>query len=399
MSSQLKVNSISDAAGANGNAITLATDGTCTAKVTNNLSNRNLIINGAMQINQRIATPGLGDFNVVTGNLYTLDRWLGVGDSSFDWDSARIKQVSDSPDEFSNSLRVEIGNTATPSGTHNGVIVQRVEAQNLQHLAYGTSSAKSCTLSFWVRSNKTGTYCVQIQQEDASKYLLYEYSISSANTWEKKTITFSGNTANAITSDNGNGLEIDFHLACGSSDHVSATTSWTSTGVTGNKYLATSNQVNLWDHADNVWYLTGVQLEVGSVATDFEHRSYTDEYNRCLRYFWLIALGSESAAGSGGSGLAPICTGSAYTSSLVFGVVPFPTRMRAAPSIYKRTAADYWDIVQNNGNTQADDVTLNRSSTTSVSLYFSSNLSVTANYSCHVRTYNSSARLGVDAEL
>ena len=100
-----------------------------------------------------------------------------------------------------------------------------------------------------------------------------------------------------------------------------------------------------------------------------------------------------------GSGLAPICTGNAYTSSSVFGIVPFPTRMRAAPSVYKVTGTDYWDIVQNNGNTQADDVSINRSSTTSASFNFSSNLSVTANYTCHVRTYNSAARLGVQAEL
>jgi hypothetical protein len=290
--------------------------------------NKNIIINGAMQVNQRVASAGLSDFNVVTGNLYTLDRWLGVGDSSFDWDSARIKQVSDSPDEFSNSLRVDIGNTETPSGSQNGVIVHRVEAQNLQHLAYGTSSAKSCTLSFWVRSNKTGTYCVQIQQEDASKYLLYEYSISSANTWEKKTITFSGNTANAITSDNGNGLEIDFHLACGSSDHVSATTSWTSTGVTGNKYLATSNQVNLWDHADNVWYITGVQLEVGDTATEFEHRSYGDELLRCQRYYYKVIADDNKR----------FCFGfTDNDDNRCDGLIPNPVVMRAVPTALDQT--------------------------------------------------------------
>ena len=207
--SQLKVNTIRHT-GASSDAITLASNGTCTAKVTNNLSHRNLIINGAMQVNQRVSTSGLDDFNVVTGTLYTLDRWRAVGSSSFDWDSARVKQVSDSPDEFSNSLRVDIGNTETPSGGQNGLIHQYIEAQNLQHLAYGTSSAKSCTLSFWVRSNKTGTYCAQISHHDAGKYLLYEYSISSANTWEKKTITFSGNTSDAIANDNGIGLEISF---------------------------------------------------------------------------------------------------------------------------------------------------------------------------------------------
>ena len=327
MSSQLKVNSISDAAGANGNAITLATDGTCTAKVTNNLSNRNLIINGAMQVNQRVSTSGLDDFNVVTGTMYTLDRWRAVGSSSFDWDSARVKQVSDSPDEFSNSLRVDIGNTETPSGGQNGLIHQYIEAQNLQHLAYGTSSAKTCTLSFWVRSNKTGTYCAQISHHDAGKYLMYEYSISSANTWEKKTITFSGNTSDAITNDNGIGLEISFLLTSGPDDHVSATASWTAKpgGGGGSKYLATSNQVNLWDHADNVWYLTGVQLEVSDYATDFEMRSYGDELQRCLRYFYRA---NDSTTQTGGRDYCIV-----ESSTQMTCLMHFPVTMRAAPSI------------------------------------------------------------------
>ena len=252
------------------------------------LSFRNLIINGAMKINQRVATAGLSDFNPVTSAMWTLDRWFFGNGSSFDTDSMRIKQVSDSPDEFTNSLRVDIGNTATPGAGQNGVIAHRIEAQNLQQLAYGTSSAKSCTLSFWVRSNKTGTYCLQISQHDAGKYLLYEYSISSANTWEKKTITFSGNTSDAIANDNGRGLDINWHLACHSDDHVAATTSWTAKpgGGTGSNYNATSNQVNLWDHADNVWYLTGVQLEVGSTATDYEYVPLSYELMRCQRYFY-----------------------------------------------------------------------------------------------------------------
>ena len=321
MSSQLKVNAISDAAGANGNAITLATDGTCTAKITNNLSHRNLIINGAMAVNQRQSSAGLSDFNPVTSAMYTLDRWYFGNGSSFDTDSMRIKQVSDSPDEFSNSLRVDIGNSATPGAGQNGLILTKIEAQNLHHLAYGTSSAKSCTLSFWVRSNKTGTYCVQIQHRDADKYLMYEYSISSSNTWEKKTITFTGNTAAAITgsnqSDNGEGLNILWHLACHSDDHVAATTSWAANN--SGKYYATSNQVNLWDHVDNVWYLTAVQLEVGSVATDFEHRSYGDELARCQRYFYKASGYNSHAMFSRGS-------------TAIGATVNTPVPMRASPT-------------------------------------------------------------------
>ena len=335
--STLKVGGIRGT-GASADAITVnATDGTCTVKATNNLSNRNLIINGAMQVNQRVSSPGLDDFNPVTSALYTLDRWILGNGSSFDTDSMRIKQVSDSPDEFSNSLRVDIGNTETPGAGQNAAIAQRIEAQHLQHLAYGTSSAKSCTLSFWVRSNKTGTYCLQVNQHDSGKYVLYEYTISSSNTWEKKTITFSGNTSDAIANDNGRGLDINWHLTCHSDDHVAATTSWTAKpgGGTGSAYLATSNQVNLWDHVDNVWYITGVQLEVGDVGTDFEHRAYGDELNRCLRYYLKITKDD-----TGDIGVAP---GWCRDNDTCHGNINFPVPMRASPSSMEQTgtATDY----------------------------------------------------------
>ena len=399
--SQLKVNSISDAAGANGNAITLATDGTCTANITNNLSNRNLIINGAMAVNQRQSTVGLDDFNVVTGAMYTLDRWEGVGTSSFDWDSARIKQVSDSPDEFSNSLRVDIGNTETPGAGQNGLVRTKIEAQDLQHLAYGTSSAKTCTLSFWVRSNKTGTYCVQIQQRDADKHLLYEYSISSANTWEKKTITFSGNTSDAINNDNGVGFQIAFHLACHSDDHESATTSWAANS--GGAHKATSNQVNLWDHADNVWYLTGVQLEVSDYATDFEHRSYGDELQRCKRYFNMLA-NPASETYSDDKGRQTIAWGQVnnVSSKYVYFSDSFDVPMRAAPSIYKVVGTSYFRIMIVGGANTTSDFDVQGTWTncwevrcTAVDAFAADDRGNAVKLVC----FNSAARFGFQAEL
>jgi len=275
--STLKVDGIRSNS-ASSDAITLASNGTCTANITNNLSNRNFIINGAFQISQR------GNVTMGSSSAYTLDRWRAACGSSFNWDSAVVSQSTTSPDGFSNSLKVDIANTETPTAGQNALIQQKIEAQNLQSLAFGTSSAKQCTLSFHVRSNKTGTYCVQITQPDASKYVLFEYSISSADTWEKKTITISGNTADVIANDNGGGFEVDWHLACHSDDHVAATTSWASSGA----FKATSNQVNLFDNASNEWYLAGVQLELGSVATDFEHRSVGQELALCQRYFYKI---------------------------------------------------------------------------------------------------------------
>ena len=241
------------------------------------LSHRNLLINGAMQVNERGSTA----YNPVTSSIYTLDRWRAFSGSSFDRDSGYISQSTQSPPGFSNSIKQDIGNTETPSANQNAGFEQKIEGNNLQSLAYGTSSAKTTTLSFWVYSNKLGTYCVQLMQEDGTKYVLYEYTISASNTWEHKTINIVGNTANAINNDNTIGLRVLWHLCCGSSDHVAATSTWTS----GGSFHATSNQVNLWDHADNYWYMTGCQLEIGTVSTPFEHRRFSEELMMCKRYY------------------------------------------------------------------------------------------------------------------
>ena len=261
-------------------------------------SNRNLVINGAMQVAQRGTS-----FAVTTDNTYTVDRFQTLQSGLFNLNST-LTQSSTAPAGFTSSLKVDVTTTSTPTGGQNGLIGHKIEAQNLQHLQYGTSGAQTCTLTFWVRSNKTGTYCVQILQQDASKYQLHEYSISSANTWEQKTITIVGNTADAINNDNGKGFDIRWHLACGPDDHVAASSTWTGSSES---YFSTSNQVNLFDSTSNEWYLTGVQLEVGSVATPFEHRSYGDELARCQRYYEVIYGREEHNFGYGSSTTTAAC--------------------------------------------------------------------------------------------
>ena len=266
---------------ATSDAITTAADGTCTAKITSvgggGLSHRNIIINGGMTVKQR------EDLTMTTTSTYSLDRWRAAVGSSFNWSSATVTQSTTSPDGFGNSLKVDIASTNTPTGSQNALIQTKIEGQDLQQLAYGTSSAKQCTLSFYVRSNKTGTYCVQVANTANSKYVLFDYTINSADTWERKSVTFSGNTANTLNNDNTLAFDVNFHLATGSNDHVSATSTWTT--YSGGSYRSTSNQVNLFDNASNEWYLTGCQLEVGDTATSFEHRSFGEEEDRCMRYY------------------------------------------------------------------------------------------------------------------
>jgi hypothetical protein len=390
MSSTLRVNSISDAAGANGNAITLATDGTCTAKLTNTVADTNLVINPHMQINQR----GLGTLTINSGTgQYPVDRWVSRGEGGSK--AFTIEQVSVASSNLGvrNAIKVTSSQAATVSSSDIFNVRQMVEGYNTQRINFGESGCQSMTLSFTAYSSVAGSHSGAIQNSAQNRSYPFTYSLS-ANTWTDISITIPPITdGSSWNEENGVGLRLVFDM--GSGDNFRGTAGqWNSAqdeGATGAVRILETNGAT--------WYVTKVQLEEGTIKSPTQKRSVADEYNRCSRYFWMIANGSESAAGSGGSGLAPIATGNAYTSSNVFGIVPFPTRMRAAPSIYKVTGTDYWDIVQNNGNTQADDVSINRSSTTAVSLNFSSNLSVTANYTCHIRTFNSAARLGVQAEL
>ena len=284
---------------------------------------RNILMNGAMTVNQRLSSPGSssGTYVPVTDSIYTLDRWTVFNGSSFDTDSATVSKSTQSPDGFSSSMKWDIGNTETPSANQNCGIEQKIEGQNIQGLAYGTSSAKTMTLSFHVYSNKTGTYCVQLLQPDGTKYQLHEYTVSSSNTWEKKTITVVGNTSDAINDDNTVGMRILWHLTCGSSQTESAASTWTGSG--GGQFAATSNQVNLWDNASNHWYLTGCQLEIGTTATEFEHRGYGEELALCQRYCFIMKGDNDDE----------ISTAYMTDSSTFYARADFPVPMRAYPTI------------------------------------------------------------------
>tara|TARA_R100000231_G_scaffold139589_1_gene121448 strand:- start:1593 stop:3425 length:1833 start_codon:yes stop_codon:yes gene_type:complete len=240
------------------------------------LSNRNLIINGAQTVSQR----GTSTASVTSSGYHAVDRFHADVTTAGTW---TFSQSTTTPDEFANSFKLDC-TTAKASPDVGTVLIfnQRVEGFNLQSLKKGTSAAESVTLSFWVRSNKTGTYIAELRDNDNSRAISKTYSISSANTWEHKTITFPGDTTGAFDNDNGLSLYINWWLAAGS-NFTSGTlsTSWASI-TQANRAVGV---VNLADSTDNEWYITGVQLEVGEKATPFEHRSYGDELVRCQRYF------------------------------------------------------------------------------------------------------------------
>ena len=278
---------------------------------------RNKIINGDMNIAQRGTS-----FAAIANQAYSLDRWIYGNTSAA---VATVTQQADVPssNEFQYSYRYAVTTADTSIAASDAAyVVQFVEGYNARDLI-----GRTFTLSFWVRSSKTGTHCVKFGNSSADRSYVTEYTINAANTWEQKSITVSGGliTAGTWNWTNGIGLAVFWTLAAGSTFQTTAG-AW----QTGN-FLATANQVSCLDTVGNIFAITGVQLEVGSVATPFEHRPYGTELALCQRYYFRTSDGYPS--------------GSAYSPSAtaVNAVLSFPVTMRAAPSALEQsgTATDY----------------------------------------------------------
>jgi hypothetical protein len=217
------------------------------------------------------------------------------------------------------------------------LIGQYIEAQNLQHLEYGTSSAKSLMLSFHIKSTKTGTYCLSVTAPDGSRNIIKEYTVSASNTWEKKTIIIPGDTSGTINNDNGQGLWLQWVLIAGTDRHKAAD-SWS--GTTSD--IATSNQVNACDSTSNNIYLAGVQLEVGTEATPFEHRSFGDELLSCKRYY---ESSNRSITGTATTDRLAYLNYTCYTTSAAYCTYFYEVEKRAIPTITH--GSSNWRIYQN----------------------------------------------------
>ena len=244
------------------------------------LSNRNLVINGDMQIAQR----GTQSTGVTTGAYKCADRMYNSFSGLGTW---TIDQSTDAPAGFAKSHKMTCTTAdASPTGFDYAIFTHVIEAQNLQHLKYGTSAAESLTLSFWVKSNKTGGASIDMWQPDSTatgtRIVSNGYTINSANTWEYKTITISGDTAGVIFDDNGAGLYIDWWLNSGP-DYTGGSfqTTWGSVDHT----TRNASNLGVGGTVNDYFQITGIQLEVGEKATPFEHRSYGDELRQCKRYY------------------------------------------------------------------------------------------------------------------
>jgi len=287
------------------------------------LSNRNLIINGAMQVSQR-ATSKTNVGPNGTGEGYTvLDRFQ----ISLSGDQvSTFSQSTDAPSGFSNSAKIEVTTADTSlAATQFWHLRYGFEGQDLQSLAKGTSDAKAFTISFYVKSNKTGVYTVGLFDTDNDRQNALSYTINSANTWERKSLTFNPDTTGAFTNDNNLSLRLNFALL-GGADLKSGTFFNGTWGGDVDANAVHPNQVNLADTVGNEWYITGVQMEFGEQATPFEHRSFGDELRRCQRYAYKIG-GSRSDTFGAGQGL--------YQDGNEFNFGPYfpPVTLRANPSL------------------------------------------------------------------
>ena len=277
------------------------------------IGHRNRIINGAMVIDQRNAGA-----SVTPANSYTLDRWQGVNTQASKFTVQQNAASVTPPAGFSNYLGVTSSSAYSVLTGDTFCIVQNIEGFNTYDLAWGTANAQTITISFWVRSSLTGTFGGALENNAANRSYPFSYTISSANTWEQKSITIAGDTSGTwVGATNGIGIIVRFGLGSG------ATFSGTAGAWAVGNFVQPTSTVSVVGTNGATFYITGVQLERGSTASSFEYRSYGTELALCERYYWKSAVGTYNAIGSG----------SVTGSSQVSIYIKYPTTMRSSPTV------------------------------------------------------------------
>jgi len=276
---------------------------------------RNRIINGDMRIDQRNAGASV---TPSAPNQYTLDRWKADISVSSKYSA---QQSSTVPTGFVNSLLITSLSAYTVGSAERFCMTQNIEGLNVPDLGWGSASAKTVTLSFWVRSSLTGTFGGAISNSAQNRSYPFSYSISAANTWEQKTVTIAGDTSGTWLTTSGIGLRVIWGLGVGS------TLSTTAGAWAAGEYYSATGATSVVGTNGATWYITGVQLEVGSVATEFERRPYGTELALCMRYFQGLTYNSNLET----SGMRIVCTGNNGSNPLTGWMFPVP--MRAAPTM------------------------------------------------------------------
>jgi len=315
------------------------------------LDYRNIIINGDMAVAQRATSTA----SITSAGFKTVDRFYTGVTTAGTWTQSQDTDVP-SGEGFATSLKMDC-TTADGSLAAGDLVqlVQYVEGQNLQYLKWGTAYAQSLTLSFWVKSVLTGTYIAELRNSDNTRTICSSYTISSGSTWEKKTITFAGDTNSGPANDNGEGLRLTLWLAAGSTyTSGSLATSWQTT-TQANRAVG---QVNLANSTSNNFWITGIQLEAGSTSSDFEFLPYDVNLERCQRYFQSYPLAGDANY--------HIANMSNWNGSTFYGKMEFITTFRADPT-WTRNGGDY-RIYAANANALYSSGNIEKVDTTSTSM-------------------------------
>ena len=346
---------------------------------------RNIVINGAMQVAQR-GTSQSGITASANEGYTTVDRFAFDGGTH--GGAFTASQSTDAPDGFKTSLKMDCttADTSTAAGELQ-MLQTRFEGQDLQQLKKGTSSAEKVTVSFYVKGNASATYMCELQDSDNSRTNGQTFAVTTS--WNRIILTFVGDTTGALDNDNALSLRLNFWFNAGST--------YTGGTFTSNQWTTTANErvgtiTNFFDSTDREFFITGVQLEVGSQATPFEHRSFGEELALCQRYFTMLA---EHSAGT-----ASVGNFAAYSSTVIYGAITFPQEMRATPTLVQAAGTDYYKFIRNGGNDNFNTFSLSSLvGTRTAEIQGGTTLSHTAGHAGFVRTQNDNTSLAFSAEL
>jgi len=292
-----------------------------------------------MRVDQRNAGV---EVNPAVNQTYYLDRWIAISSAASKFKIGQNAGAVTPPTGYTSYLGLTSLSAYTVGTGEVFAVRHQIEGLNVSDLAWGTASAATVTLSFWVRSSLTGTFGGSVRNSDSDRSYPFTYTISVANTWEQKTVTIAGDTSGTWLTTNGIGISLTFSLG------ASSTVSGTAGAWAAASYASATGAVSVVGTSGATFYVTGVQLEVGTVATPFERQIFSNQLAQCQRYF--ISTRNSSQFGQ------VLTTGQAVsTSRIVFGGVQFPVVMRADPTltVYSATADTSGAVVLYNATSSA----------------------------------------------
>ena len=344
--------------------------------------NRNVIINGAMNVAQRgTSSTGIGG----SSGYFTCDRWL-IAQSG----SGRLTMSQDSSvptgKGFAHSLKLDCTTADTSIASSEFLqIVQKIEGQNLQSIGKGSSDAKPITVSFYVKANATFNFVCELNDLDNSRHISKLFSTTTD--WVKHEITFPADTTGAFDNDNAASLNLTFWLHAGST--YSSGTLNTASFASRTDANRAAGVSSFYSSTDNNFFITGVQLEVGQNATEFEHEPFERTLKKCERYYYLKGKGAATYLGNGGYAV----------SSEVDCVVNFPTPMRSAPSLEQVSGTNYYSAISADGTDTLDDFVIHQSTIYSILIYNNSDASGSTGRYAALSIANAAGYIAFSSEL